>query len=173
MKRQLAILLLLTLSAWFSPTSVLAEEKTETIFQIDESLKEPKTLYKPYEFPKPIQAKTNVHRTMVSKTTPTSQTKFAAGYCTDYVARQVKVTWSGNANQWITNAKAQGYQVDRNPTAGAIIVTNESRMGHVAFIESVDGSLVTFSEWNYAGRFVKTIRTLDISNSIIKGIIHP
>lgn len=101
--------------------------------------------------------------------------KFAAGYCTDYVARKVPgITWGGNANRWIANSKAHGATVDRNPVAGAILVTNEnSRYGHVAYIESVDGDDVTISEWNYAGLYKKTVRTLDIDDSRIKGVIHP
>lgn len=107
--------------------------------------------------------------------TVTGNHQFAGGYCTDYVARNVPgVTWGGNANQWIPNAKAQGKKVDRNPVAGAILVTNESRKyGHVAKIESVKGNTVTISEWNYAGLYKKTVRTLDIDDSRIKGIIHP
>jgi len=101
--------------------------------------------------------------------------KFAAGYCTDYVARNVAgVTWGGNANQWIGNAKAKGVKVDKNPVAGAILVTSENRRyGHVAKIESVSGDKVTFSEWNYAGLYKKTIRTMDIDDARIKGVIHP
>ena len=101
--------------------------------------------------------------------------KFAAGYCTDYVARKVAgVTWGGNANRWIPNAKAKGVKVDKNPTPGAILVTSENRRyGHVAYIESVSGSEVTFSEWNYAGLYVKTTRTMDISDKRIQGVIHP
>ena len=101
--------------------------------------------------------------------------KFAAGYCTDYVARNVAgVTWGGNANRWIPNAKAKGRKVDHNPVAGAILVTSENRRyGHVAKIDAVHGSQVTISEWNYAGLYKKTIRTLDISDSRILGVIHP
>jgi surface antigen len=101
--------------------------------------------------------------------------KFAPGYCTDYVARNVAgVTWGGNANRWIPNAKAQGVKVDRNPVPGAILVTNENRRyGHVAKIDAVNGSQVTISEWNYAGLYKKTVRTLDISDKRIQGVIHP
>ena len=103
----------------------------------------------------------------------TASNKFARGQCTDYVARQVKVTWRGNANMWMRNAGAQGYKVDQNPVAGAIIQTNESRWGHVGYIESVNGKMVTFSEWNYKGPYIKTVRTLSMDDSRVKGIIHP
>lgn len=101
--------------------------------------------------------------------------KFAPGYCTDYVARKVPgITWGGNANRWIANSKAHGATVDRNPVAGAILVTSENRRyGHVAYIESVKGSEVTISEWNYEGLYIKSVRTLDISDKRIQGVIHP
>lgn len=101
--------------------------------------------------------------------------RFAPGYCTDYVARNVAgITWGGNANQWIGNAKAQGVKVDRNPVAGSVLVTSENRRyGHVAKIDSVSGDKVTISEWNYSGLYKKTVRTLDIDDPVIKGVIHP
>lgn len=99
--------------------------------------------------------------------------RFAPGHCTDYVARKVKVTWRGNGGQWHINAAAQGYLVDRNPVAGAILVTNESWWGHVAYIEKVVGTKVHISEWNYAGLYTKTNRVLDISDRRIKAVIHP
>ncbi len=99
--------------------------------------------------------------------------KFAKGQCTDYAARMTGwVNWRGNANMWATNAKKAGHTVDKNPTVGAIIQTNESRWGHVGYIESVNGNQVTFSEWNYAGPFKKTTRTLSITDSRVKAIIH-
>lgn len=101
------------------------------------------------------------------------RTKFSGGWCTDYVARKAPVTWRGNANRWIANAKAQGYQVDKIPKEGDILVTNESRRyGHVTYIEKVEGNLVTISEWNYAGRYKLTYRTIDISSRIVMGVIH-
>ena len=74
---------------------------------------------------------------------------------------------------WMRNAAAQGYRVDRNPVAGAIIQTKESRWGHVGYIESVNGKMITFSEWNYKGPYIKTVRTLSIDDPLVSGIIHP
>lgn len=102
----------------------------------------------------------------------TRKTNFKPGYCTDYVARRVSVTWRGDAHRWDDNARAQGYLVDKNPVAGSILVTNESGWGHVAYIESVVGTKVTITEWNYAGRYKLTTRTLDITDPVIVGVIH-
>lgn len=99
--------------------------------------------------------------------------KFVKCQCTDYVSRKVFVPWGGNANRWIANSKAYGAVIDRKPVAGAILVTNESRYGHVMYIESVSGSKVTASEWNYKGPCILTTRTFDISDKRIQGVIHP
>jgi surface antigen len=134
------------------------------------------------EAPKPASAPSTATTSATPKASKPSvpkaafigSNKFAGGHCTAYVASRVKVYWRGNANMWATNAKRAGATVDRNPVPGAIIQTNEnSRYGHVAYIESVNGSKVTFSEWNYAGLYKKTTRTLDMSDSRVKAIIHP
>lgn len=118
------------------------------------------------------QKKLSTAKIKVAKVDKSVRTKFAPGYCTDYVAKKLPITWNGNANRWIVNAKAQGYNVDKSPVQGAILVTRESRWGHVSYIESVEGTRVTISEWNYAGRYVLTTRTLDITNPVITGVIH-
>ena len=131
------------------------------------------------EPPKPApSANTNkvatASKPSVPKASFVGSNKFAPGHCTAYVASKVKVYWLGNANQWMRNAKAAGATVDQNPVPGAILVTNEnSRYGHVMYIESVNGTKVTASEWNYAGLFKKTTRTLDMNDSRVKGVIHP
>ncbi len=101
--------------------------------------------------------------------------RFASGYCTDYVARNVAgVTWGGNAKDWPGNARAQGILVDMRPAAGAVLVTNENRRyGHVAKIDKVEGNTIYFSEWNYAGLYKTTHRTMQIGDGRIKAIIHP
>lgn len=98
--------------------------------------------------------------------------RFVRGNCTYYVASRIQIPWLGNANRWIANSKAYGAVVNKTPEVGAILATNESRLGHVAYIESVDGDTFTISEWNYAGLYKKTIRTFNINDSRIIGIIH-
>ncbi len=99
--------------------------------------------------------------------------KFARGQCTDYAAQHAKVYWRGNANMWATNARKAGATVNMSPSVGAIIQTNESRWGHVGVIEAVNGNEVTFGEWNYAGPYKYTRRTISINDPKVKAIIHP
>lgn len=100
--------------------------------------------------------------------------KFAAGYCTDYVARHVSgITWGGNAGAWPANARAAGATVNKTPAPGSILVTNEGSVGHVAYIEKVEGDTIYFSEWNYAGLYKTTHRSMEITDKRVKAIIHP
>ncbi len=75
---------------------------------------------------------------------------FPWGYCTWWVASKRYVPWSGNAWEWWGNARAYGYPEGQTPRPGAIMVTWESAIGHVAYVESVsaDGSFAV-SEMNY------------------------
>lgn len=77
--------------------------------------------------------------------------RFPWGYCTWYVASRRYVPWRGNAHAWYSNAQAYGRSVGRTPVPGAIMVTWESSVGHVAYVESVSGSSFTVSEMNYVG----------------------
>lgn len=172
----IASLLALAVLAFPISTAAAHPREPQLVFRVDPSLREPKILQvygPPQPAPKPVIKPAPKKKTeKVALKPETRKTKFAPGQCTDYVARRVPVTWRGNANRWDDNARAQGYVVDKNPVAGAILVTNESRAGHVAYIESVDGSKVTFSEWNVAGRYKLTTRTLDITDRVIVGVIH-
>jgi len=98
--------------------------------------------------------------------------KFPWGQCTWYVAQKRYVPWSGNANQWINNARAWGYAIGNSPRAGAILVTRESWWGHVVFVESFTEKTVTFSESNYKGLGVITRRTLNLNDRRVIGYIY-
>lgn len=59
----------------------------------------------------------------------------------------------GNAGEWAANATATGYPVDTVPAAGTIVMTWESPIGHVAFVEAVspdDPNTFLVSEYGFA-----------------------
>lgn len=184
MKRIQASFLLLALVCWLVPRQLIAEEKhtapTEPVVEnwviskADITPEQSAQLYQEWEQKSKVRPKPKTVPVagVEAPTEKQRNTNFAKGNCTAYVAQKVVVTWRGNANRWLPNAKAQGYRTDRIPEAGAILVTNESRAGHVAYIEEVNGSEVTFSEWNVAGKYKKTVRTFNINDKRIVGIIH-
>jgi LysM repeat protein len=92
---------------------------------------------------------------------PYPATGFPLGWCTWYVATWRNVTWRGDAGWWYDNARSQGYPVGSVPKVGAIMVTWESYLGHVAYVEAVnaDGSW-TVSEMNYVAFDVIDWRTI-------------
>lgn len=123
--------------------------------------------------PASAKSKTKVAKPSIPKASFKSSNKFMRGQCTDYAAQMTGwVDWRGNASAWAANARAKGHTVNKTPAVGSIIQTNESRWGHVGYVEAVNGTKVTFSEWNYAGPFKKTTRTLDTSDPKIKAFIH-
>jgi len=98
--------------------------------------------------------------------------RFPYGYCTWYVAQKRYVPWGGNAGAWLANARAYGKATGSAPRPGAIVVTRESRWGHVALVESVRGSSFTISEMNYAGFGKKSTRTLSAGSGVVRGFIY-
>lgn len=96
------------------------------------------------------------------------------GWCTYYVAtkRYVPGNW-GNARTWLSSAQRDGYPTGRTPAAGAIMVSNESRLGHVSYVEKVndDGSFV-ITEMNAKGWGVKSARTVSAGYGKIMGFVY-
>lgn len=84
---------------------------------------------------------------------------YAYGYCTWHAAnrraaagRGIPNRW-GNAISWASSARASGYSVDGNPTAGDVLYHKyQGGAGHVAYVEAVnaDGS-ISVSDMNYNG----------------------
>ena len=98
--------------------------------------------------------------------------RFPYGYCTWYVAQKRYVPWGGNAISWLSNARASGKPTGRTPRPGAIMVSGESRWGHVALVESVSGSSFTVSEMNYVGFGRKSTRTISTNSGFVRGFIY-
>lgn len=97
---------------------------------------------------------------------------FPYGWCTYYVASRRNVPWFGNAGTWLTGAKKLGFPTGGTPQVGAIIVTSESRWGHVGIVEAVDGADITISEMNYSGFGRISSRTIPATYGAIKGYIY-
>lgn len=77
---------------------------------------------------------------------------FPFGQCTWWAAFNHRVTWRGNARDWLAEARAQGVVTSATPTVGAIAVyrpggTN-SWLGHVAIVIAVTPTSYTVSEMN-------------------------
>ena len=72
----------------------------------------------------------------------------------------------GNANTWYARAAAQGLSVGTEPRAGAIGATTAGDLGHVVYVESVNGNTVTISEMNYRGLYSMNTRTVPASDFV-------
>ena len=72
---------------------------------------------------------------------------YAYGWCTWY-AKEMRPDLPnnlGNGGQWVANAAAQGIPTGSTPRVGAIA----EQPGHVAYVEAVNGGMVTVSEMGY------------------------
>lgn len=75
----------------------------------------------------------------------------------------------GSAGNWDNNAVSIGFTVDSTPSAGDIAVwdpnTNgAAAAGHVGYVDSVSGSSITISEYNWSPAYMYNTRTF-ISNA--------
>ncbi len=77
--------------------------------------------------------------------------------CVSYAAFKVAQSgrtmpyWGGvgNAQQWPSNAIADGIPVDRNPQVGDVAITYNAPFGHAMYVEAVNGRDVTISQYNW------------------------
>jgi surface antigen len=98
---------------------------------------------------------------------------FSFGYCTWYVANRRPIPWFGNAIEWWPNARAYGYPEGQTPRVGAVLVTAESGLGHVAYVESVSGNTFVVSEMNFTAWDVVDRRTITLGGGVpIVGFIY-
>ena len=97
---------------------------------------------------------------------------FPYGWCTYYVASRRNVPWFGNAGTWLGGALKTGFSTGGTPQVGAIIVTSESRWGHVGIVEAIDGGNITITEMNYVGFGRISSRTISANYGAIKGYIY-
>jgi len=123
--------------------------------------------------PKPRPVYLASRRSYYSRPSYYRRGSYGGGYCTNYVNAVTGKNIGGNAGTWLSGARAKGYEIGNTPRAGAIIVTNESWVGHVGVIKSVnnDGT-ITITEQNYKGYGIVSERTLPASSGRIKGYVY-
>jgi surface antigen len=113
-------------------------------------------------------------RATVNAKPGSSSNAYPYGWCTYYVAtrRYVPGGW-GNAKSWLSSARRSGYATGQTPARGAIMVSAESWLGHVAYVESVnnDGTF-TISEMNARGWGVTSSRKVRSDYSKIMGFVY-
>lgn len=92
------------------------------------------------------------------------------------------LVFRGHAKDWDDKADAAGFPVDNIPQAGDIVVFEpevfgaDSKYGHVAYVESVNGTAVSISELNFGlnkeQRSLVHRRTIVISTNLDLSFIH-
>ncbi|MBC7504033.1 LysM peptidoglycan-binding domain-containing protein [Candidatus Gracilibacteria bacterium] len=122
-----------------------------------------------------ISSKTGIKDRYAVKYTGKSR-GFVGGNCTWYVAQNKSVTWRGNANAWMQNAKAAGVQTGQSPIVGAIVQFSGSgynrSYGHVGIVAGIEGNNLIVKDMNYRGLYEITIRKVPISHPSIDGYIY-
>ena len=54
----------------------------------------------------------------------------------------------GDAKKWPENARLEGIAVDSQPVVGSIAIDMQGEYGHAMYVEEVNGSVLTISEYN-------------------------
>lgn len=124
--------------------------------------------------PKPVYTPRAVNTRLSTQNTPQTIRNgsnapsgwYPYGQCTWWVASKRAVGQWNNATEWLWQAQRDGYATGSEPRAGAIAW----RYGHVAFIESVSGNMMTVSEANYDRR--GSIRTITVPVSDYTAFIY-
>ncbi|GEN49320.1 LysM peptidoglycan-binding domain-containing protein [Ligilactobacillus pobuzihii] len=118
--------------------------------------------------------------------TNTAGNTYDWGQCTWFA--KDRASWAGNywgnGGQWDASARAQGFSVDNQPSAGSLVVfhpgqsvggqwTADGSAGHVAYVESVSGSSITISQGGMGFSNPSGPNYQTISNASQYTYIHP
>ena len=101
--------------------------------------------------------------------------RFPFGQCTWWAAYNHRVTWNGNAGDWLANAAAQGVPTSFSPSIGAVVVYRPgpaySPFGHVANVIATGPGSYTVSEMNYLAWGAVDVRTVSWPDPNVSGFI--
>jgi surface antigen len=100
---------------------------------------------------------------------------FPFGQCTWWAAFNHRVTWNGDAGDWLANAAAQSVPTSDSPSVGAVVVYRRgpaySVFGHVANVVATSPGHYTVSEMNYLGWGQVDTRTVSWPDPNVSGFI--
>jgi surface antigen len=100
---------------------------------------------------------------------------FPYGQCTWWVAYNRRVTWGGDARDWLGNARARGVPTSRLPSLGGIVVYRSgggySDLGHVAIVIATAPGSYSVSEMNFIGWGQVSTRTVAWPDPQVEGFI--
>ncbi len=100
---------------------------------------------------------------------------FPFGQCTWWAAYNRRVTWWGDAGNWLANAAAEGVPTSSVPTVAAVVVYRPgpaySVFGHVAIVLSTQPGAYTVSEMNFIGEGQVDARTVSWPDPNVSGFI--
>ena len=101
--------------------------------------------------------------------------RFPYGQCTWWAAYNHRVTWSGDARDWLANASRQAIPTAQLASVGAIAVyrpgSGYSDYGHVAVVIAASPGSYTVSEMNFTGWGQVSTRTVAWPDPRIAGFI--
>ena len=167
------LFLLISLLAWIVPQPQIAraEKAQPIVYQIDETLKQ-KNNNPNTENPNQKGQKPN------TKTKPQTPKKIVGtkkvqnapyGYCSCVIFVKAQIGYTkpvGLARNFPVNS--------HTPTSGAVIVTYESRAGHVGIVSHFDANWVYLkAEANYSRCEITYGRKIAINSKLIKGYFIP
>ena len=122
-----------------------------------------------------ISSKTGLKDRYLVKYTGKSR-GFVGWNCTWYVAQNKTVTWRGNANAWMRNAKAAWEKTWSTPVVWAIIQFSWAGYNryywHVGIVAGIEGDDLIIKDMNYRGLYEVTIRKVPIDHPSIDGYIY-
>ena len=112
--------------------------------------------------------------TTISTPKSSAGNTYPYGYCTWWAkSRRADLpNHLGDAKAWLSNAAHSGFSTGSTPQVGAIVVTSESRYGHVGYVEEVTDTEIIVSDMNVIGFGKLSRRIMKISASVIRGYIY-
>lgn len=101
---------------------------------------------------------------------------FPYGQCTWWAAYNRRVTWNGNAADWLANARAKGIATSNGPSLGAIVVYARGGgysdlYGHVGVVIGVMPGRYVISEMNVLGWAKVDTRAITWPDPHVEGFI--